>query len=553
MKRLSFLALISLFVFCSLSSAQTVPEDYERLLNRGLTNDEPYSYALMREARDVQNGDEVLREAVRFSPDLPAAYFELSLASLPNVVPSIRYGLEGLKAYARNFWWSFSLASLVFASAVISLALAGALVVLVRLPLNIPLLSHDINEGKAKMLLPLVLLPAAMGGPLLFIGGALVVAGIHLKKHSKVPAFIVLAALAASPLIIAAVDTTLSAASSPAMKAIAAVNEGRDNEYALQMLGDKKSFAERFSYALALKRVGRYGEAAQIYSELASENPSSMKVLNNLATTYSALEQTEKTKDYLHQANDVQPSAIVLYNLSQVYRGDLDYATGDKYYNEAAALNRDLVSRYTALTSENPNRFLIDMTYSMPELWRLTTKYRREIIAPFPIGKLPAAGLAAGLIVFAALFYASSKSRAFRCSRCDRIVCNICSRDSRWGQMCPDCYSALVKVHDHDRQRRVNALLAAYEHKNRKRKIARALSFLPPGIAHIYSGRAMSGMLLAWAFGFFASALWLNPFVGTGMAGLSHSWLNPLLILGMAVTYLSTMIYVNRRLDSGWL
>ncbi|MGD8352117.1 MAG: hypothetical protein PVG55_03905 [Nitrospirota bacterium] len=553
MKRLSLLALMSLFVVCSVSSAQMVSEDYERLLDRGLTNDEPYSYALMREAEAGENREEALRDAVRFSPDLPAAYFELSMASLPDVFSSIRHGLEGLRAYARNFWWSFSLAGLALASALVSLALAGAVVALVRLPLSVPLLSHDINESKAKVLLPLLLLPAALGGPLLFIGGALAVVGIHLKRNGKVPAFVFLGVLAAAPLVLAVADSMLSAASSPAMKAIVAVNEGRDNEYALRVLKDEEGFAERFSYALALKRVGRHGEAAEIYAGLARENPSSVKVLNNLATTYSAMGKTGRAKDYLEQASAVEPSALMLYNLSQLYRGDLNYAAGDKYYGEAAALDRDLVSKYTALAGENPNRFLIDMTYSMTELWWQAMKYRREILTPFPIGKFPAAGLALALIVLAAAFYSSSSSRAFHCSRCDRIVCNICSRDSRWGQMCPDCYSSLVKLQDHDRQRRVDALLAAYENRSRKRKTAKALSFLPPGIAHVYTGRALGGMLLLWAFGFFAAALWLNPFIGTGMAGLSHWWLNPLLILAMAVTYISTTVYISGRLDSGWL
>lgn len=553
MKRLSSLALISLLVLCSVSFAQLAHEDYERLLDTGLTNDEPYSYALMREAEDSKNKVELLADAVKFSPDLPAPYFDLSIASLPDVFSSIRYGLEGLRAYGRNFWWSFSLAGLAMASALVSLALAGALVVLLRLPMSVPLLAHDINESRAKMLLPLLLLPAALGGPLLFIGGALVIVGIYLRKSGKFMVFAFLAVLAAAPLLLALANSMLSAASSPRMKAIVAVNEGMDNDYAISMLGDEKGFAERFSYALALKRVGRYGEAAEIYTGLARENPSSVKVLNNLATTYSAMGQAARAEDYLEQAIDVKPTAQILYNLSQIYRGALDYATGDRYYDEAAALDRDLVSRYTALASAHPNRFLIDMTYTMPELWWQAMKYRREILAPFPIGQFPASGLAVALIVFAAVYYFSSRSRAFRCSRCDRIVCNICSRDSRWGQMCPDCYGALVKVQDHDRQRRVDALLQAYEHRSGKRKTVKTLSFLPPGIAHIYAGRVLSGTLLLWAFGFFAAALWLNPFIGTGMAGLSHWWLNPLLVLAMAVEYVFTTLYINGRLDSGWL
>lgn len=553
MGRLSLLALTLAAALLAASSALAVQEDYERLLDRGLANDEPYAYALMEEARDVQNEAEVLQEARRFAPDLPAVYFELSLASLPNVFESIQYAFGGIKAYGRNFWWSLSLASLTLASLLISLAVAAAVIVLVRMPIQIPLLSHDINEKNVKILIPFLLLPAALGGPLFFIAGALVIIGIHLRKKSKPAVFVLLAFLAASPLLLKGINTMLSAASSPEMRAIAAVNEGRDNSYAFQALKGSTDPAAKFSYALALKRTGRYDEAVAIYSKLARENPSDVKVLNNLATAYSAMEQSDKAKEYLEQARDVLPSALVFYNLSQVYRGTLDYSTGDRYYQEAAALDRELVSKYTALASANPNRFVIDMTYTVPELWKLALKKHGQIISPFPIGQLPAAGLAVVLIVVAAVLYANTKSKAFRCSRCQRTVCNICSRDSRWGQMCPECYSSLVRIKDHDRQKRVSALLAAYEQQDRMKKTARVLSFLPPGIAHLYTGRILSGLLLLWAFGFFAAALWLNPFVGTGLAGLSHWWLNPILIVNMLILYIATTIYVNGRLDSGWL
>ncbi len=553
MKRLRLPALFVLITLLAASPAPAVQEDYDKLLNRGLTNDEPYSYSLIEEARDSQNERELLKAAELFSPDLPAVYFKLSQDALPNVFASIRYGFEGIKAYARNFWWSYSLVSLFFASLLASLVVAAAMVVLIRLPMQIPLLAHDINEGKAKIFIPFLLLPAALGGPLTFIAAALVIIGIHLRKNSRAAVFVFLAFLAASPLLVALSNTMLSAATSPELRAVVAVNEGRNNTYALQTLNNSNNPAAKFSYALALKRVGRYNEALEIYFKLIGENPSDLMVLNNIATTYSAMEQPDKAKEYLNKARNVNSSALVLYNLSQVYRGALDFSTGDKYYKEASSLDHDQVSKYTAFASDNPNRFVIDMTYSIPRLWELAFNKRRTMVSPFPLGKAATAGVAAALIVIAAILYAATRGKAFRCSRCSRIVCNICSRDSRWGQMCPDCYSALVRVQDQDRQKRVSALLAAYEQKDRMRKKVRILSFLPPGIAHIYTGRAMSGMFLLWAFGFLVAAILLNPFIGMGLAGLSHWWLNPVFILTIVILYASTTIYINGRLDSGWL
>jgi hypothetical protein len=104
-----------------------------------------------------------------------------------------------------------------------------------------------------------------------------------------------------------------------------------------------------------------------------------------------------------------------------------------------------------------------------------------------------------------------------------------------------------------DRQKRVSALLDAYEHKDKINKVVRILSFLPPGIAQISVGRTLSGFIFLWMFAFCAVALWLNPLIGAGLAGYSHSWLNVPLIVAMVVLYLSSTIYVNGRLESGWL
>jgi tetratricopeptide (TPR) repeat protein len=545
-------AVFALLALLGASTSAYAQNDYEKLLDRGLTNDEAYSYSLVEEAEGAQNELEILQEALKFSPDVPAIHFKLARASLPNVFESLQYVIGGLKAYARNFWWSFSLVGLLFASLLISLAIAAAAIVIVRFPIHIPLLSHDINESKLKLLIPFILLLAALGGPLFFIAGALVVAGVHLKKLNKAPVYVMIVALAVAPLFVKFTNTLLSASSLPELKAIVAVNEGRDNSYALRTLNDSTSPEAMFSYALALKREGRYAEAAGIYSNLAGQRPG-WKVLNNLANAYSAAEQPDKAKETYKKAADMESSAMLLYNLSQAYRGTLEYSTGDKYYKEASTLDRDTVSKYTAITSPNPNRFVIDATHSTADFWKIALKRSHNFISPFPFGTLPVAVLAVFLLVMNILFDVSIKSTAFRCSRCSKVVCHICSRDSRWGQMCPECYSSLVKVKDMDRQKRVSALLAAYEHKDKIKKVVRILSFLPPGIAQISVGKTLSGFIFLWAFAFCAVAIWLNPFIGSGLAGYSHSWLNVPLIVAMVVLYLSSTIYVNERLESGWL
>jgi tetratricopeptide (TPR) repeat protein len=285
---------------------------------------------------------------------------------------------------------------------------------------------------------------------------------------------------------------------------------------------------------------------------MAAQKPD-WRLLNNLAGIYSAQNRTDEAKETLKKAADIGARAILLYNLSQVYRGTLDYAEGDKYYNMASSLDRDEVSRYTAVADVNPNRFVIDATYTRAEIWKSIVGRSGDYMSVFPIGSLPVAGLAVFLLIVSAVFGATIHSAAFRCSRCSKIVCNICSRDSRWGQMCPDCYGSLVRVKNMDRQKRVSALLSAYQHKDKMNRIVRILSFLPPGIAQISAGKTFGGFLFLWAFCFCVALVWLNPLIGTGLAGFAHSWLNVPAILGAAAVYAGSTIYVGGRLESGWL
>lgn len=550
LKLLSFVFVLTAFLMAS--SQAYAQKTYDSVLDKGLKNDEAYSMSLVEKAKDSPDKRALLAEALHFSPDVPALYFKLSWASLPNVFASLQYFVGGIKAYSRSFWWSFSLLALMGGSFFVAMAAAAALIVLVRLPVQIPLLSHDINESKVKLLIPLILFPAALGGPLFFLAGALVVVSIHLKKLNKLPVYLVLVALVISPVFLRVANGLMSAAASPELRAIVAVNEGRDNAFALRQLSDSESMQGRFSYALALKRVGRFDEAESIYLDLAAKKPD-WRVLNNLANIYSAQNRTDEAKETLKKASEMMPRAILLYNLSQVYRGTLDYAEGDKYYNEASAMDRDAVSRYTSVANVNPNRFVIDATYSAADFWKMIIGRSGDYLNIFPMGSLPAAGLAAFLLIVSAVLGATVHSTAFRCSRCSKIVCNICSRDSRWGQMCPDCYGSLVRVKNMDRQKRVSALLTAYQQKDKINRIVRILSFFPPGIAQISIGRTLSGFAFLWAFCFFVALVWLNPLVGTGLGGFTHSWLAAPSVLAAVVVYASSTIYVGGRLDSGWL
>lgn len=547
-----WLILLSLF-FIFPPAVRAADDDYDKILDRGLRSNEPYSYALSKKAlSDSENRIRLLQKAARLSPDLPAAYFELSKASLPNIFASFNYMIKGIKAYRRNFWWSLSLFGLLYVSLLVSLVLSLAAVVLIRLTRELPLITHDVGEDRIKLLMPVMLVALSFIGPVFFIAGTLSLIGLYLRKPNKLIAYIALFFLVLSPLFLH-VANLLFSASSPELRAIVSVNEGKDNKYALSVLKGREDFASMFSYALALKREGHYKESIAVYESIPVKTPDP-RLYTNLGNVYVTVGQPELAKKQYKKALKTNPSAVTFYNLSQVYRDALDFQTGDGYFLKATELDRDLVSRFTAITSTNPNRFVIDETLSTADFWSIADRNRKELINPYTTTPYLVSLIAVFIFVLSIVIDRKMGNRAFRCSRCDTVSCHKYTGVIQGGgHMCPDCYNSTVKLVDMDPKERISKLLESHERKGKSRNLIKVLSFAPPGIAQIYSDRVLTGFLLLWLFIFAIVVLVLNPLLSTGLAVYSHWWLNPPLIILTAALYLASSISVNRRLHRGWL
>jgi tetratricopeptide (TPR) repeat protein len=525
----------------------------DEVLDQGLTNLEPYSYALVTEAKGAAKEEKrkLLAEAITVSPDLPALYFKMAWAHFPNVLKSGDYVLEGVKAYGRNFSWTVSLLGLKYVSLLLSLMIALAVVLLVRFPLAFALLVHDINEKKAKVLLLVIALPLAVLGPVGFITGCLFLTAFYLKKAGKALFYLAGILMLLSPLLTRVADTYFSAGA-PEMRAMAAVSEERDNAYALQALEGSKNSDERFSYALALKRVGRAREAVNIFSRLAEEKPGAA-VYTNLGNAYVTLGRYDYAKKSYETALEHGRSAITLYNLSQVYRDELNYPVGDKYYDEAVAEDGELVTSFTPRAGKTPNRLVVDMTFGWGKLGLLILEYRRDIVFLYPV-KSYIASVAA--LFFMVLFFIADKNmtnRAFRCSRCGRVSCPTCNRGKRIkGDVCLNCYTKQASKGESPRTR-VARMLAETERKNKLMVRIRLLSFAPPGIVQLYAGRVANGFLYIWLFVFSLTMMIANPLFSAGMGPFSHSWLTPVLVVFLVALYGVSMVTIHRRMERGWL
>ncbi len=535
---------------------------YESQLDKGLFNTEPYSYLLIERAHaDRTMAKALLDQAKRYSPDLPAVYFELARESFSPSAHGIFQGLDyfrqGIEAYARDFWWGFSIAGMAYISLIISFALSLLFILAIRLPAEAGLILHDGAEDKRKLLFLAVPILLSLSGPIALIAGMFFWVGFYFKKENKIVAYAALLFFLLSPFLLRGVDTFLS--SSPALKAIVAVNEGKDNRYALRTLKGKKDFGSRFSYALALKREGSYQEAIDAYRMLSAfpyrPDP---RVYINLGNSYYGLQDIDAARDAYRKSIETTPLPSAFYNLSQIHREMFDFAKGDEYFLEAAKINPIAVSRFSSVSSRNPNRFVVDETLPISIIWKYALgglfgtdlEESRGFLPDLPI--LP---ITAGLVMIPGFFLLNKKVRyrALRCKRCGSTFCSRCSRVIAWGEMCPRCYGSLIKIDEIDSRERVTRLLSIYHSQAKRRKMTKLLSYLMPGAGQIYAGKILAGWLFLWPFLFSSTLLVMNNFPSAGIAPFSHDWIAPLMILFMVLAYMSSVINVRRRIHKGWL
>jgi tetratricopeptide (TPR) repeat protein len=555
MKKYILLFLGMIFIIPSLSSGEDL---YEKQLDRGIRNSEPYSYLLINASKtDKEQALPLLQDAQKYSPDLPATYFEIAknkfTLSPHGMFEAVDYMLQGIAAYKRNFWWSFMMMSSVLVSTILSFFVSILLLIMIRLPKDLPLLSHDIREDKTKIFL-LLLLSGALFGPLFLLGGLLLLISFYQKKWNRLVLSLYIVFLLVSPWIFKTVSMIFYASASGTLKAVVQVNESKDNTYALSLLSGSQNPVELFSYALALKREGRYHDAIDMNTKLIAVKPDARTYVN-LANNYVAINNLERAKDLYKKSLERAQLPSAYYNLSQAYRETLDFDKGEEFFLSAQKLDHAAVSQYRSIYSRNPNRFVIDEDLPIGDIYQYAkTKAKGTFTGGFsyiPLFMMPVIG-----VFFALLYFMCNKrfrTWAYRCSRCGKILCTKCEKHILWGHMCSQCYGSLIKLDELDAKERITRLLAVYEYQQRRRNIIKIISLVVPGSGLIYGGNVLYGFLFLWMFLFSIFLLIMNSFFVIEMSLFSHVWLNISSVVLLVVIYLLSNAATRRRLAKGWL
>jgi tetratricopeptide (TPR) repeat protein len=555
-KRVLLILLFAAVLNFSCGIVPCCPADdlYEARLDAGLFNTEPYSYMLITRAhQDRAMAKALIEKAKQYSPDLPAVYFELAredfTPSANGVFQWFDDFRQGVKAYGRNFWWEFSITGSIYVSLLISFVLSMVAILIVRLPMEAGLILHDDRDDRKRLMLFAVPVLLSLLGPVALVAGVFFLVGLYFKKENKAVAYVSFVFLLFFPFLLREVVPFLSSPSP--LKAIVAVNEGKDNKFALWALKGRNDFASSFSYALALKREGDYQGAVEAYKGLSGQLPRpDPRVYINLGNAYYGVRDMEAAKDSYLKSIGITPFPSAFYNLSQIHREMLDFTKGNEYFLAAAKLNPEAVSRFAAISGSNPNRFVVDEPLPDSALWEYAMGHGNS---PFPGFQFLSSFIA---VLMIAGFYFLDKNvryRAQRCKRCGVVFCSRCSRAITWGEMCPRCFGSLIKIDEVDSKERITRLLSIYQSQMKRRKRAKLASYLIPGAGQIYSGKILSGLLFMWPFVFAATLIVMNYSPLSGLFPFTHVWITPLMMICLVLVYTGSILHIRRRIHKGWL
>ncbi len=552
---IAFLSFTVMPFMCGVAPCHAGEELYESRLDEGLSTTEPYSYLLITLAHQNRaQARELIEKARRYSPDLPAVYFEMAkegFSPSPNgILQGLDYFREGIRAYGRNFWWAFSLAGLTAVSFSLSFFLSLLVVLIIRSPMDGGLIVHEGSEEKKRLLLLLIPLGLALLGPVALAAGVFFLVGLYFKKENKALVYASFLFFAASLFLMRELSPFLFSPSS--LKAVVAVNERKDNRYALWSLKGRDDFPSAFSYALALKREGRYQEAIEVYKDLAGRmSRPDPRVLINLGNAYYGIADMDAAGEAYQKSIGIAPLPSAYYNLSQLYRVRLDFTKGDEYFQGAAKLSPEAVTRFISVTGIGPNRFMVDETLPFSALWGYAMESGGISLSGFD---MPVLFLALAMIPGFYVLARTLKYRAQRCKRCGAVFCSRCSRTVAWGEMCSRCFSSLIKIDEMDSRERVARLLSIYQSQSRRRNTAKLISYMIPGGGQIFAGKILAGFLFLWVFLLCLILLLINwLFPEWGVFPFRHGWMTPLMAIVMMVSYIGAVLHIKRRIRKGWL
>lgn len=536
----------------------------------GLTNLLPHSVVRMDEGlKAYEEGRKseaavLFKEARQLSPDLPSPLFQIAKSNISLYPSKLNKAagqmLDAGKTLRGNFWWSFQTAGILFISFFVALHISIFIIILTLIASKFRLYVHDIMEDKRKLYLLAAPALFVFFGPVYGMAGFILPLWIYLNKRERIVMYSAVGFLAVFILLLPVLSAFIGASTDKTLHDVVKINEGtysgRVHESAV---GEDINNNVLFSYAIDQRRKGHYEDAIRLYNEILKDGDDP-KSLNNIANSYVGLGEYDRALSYYKKALGKTKLASANFNISQLFREVMKFRDAEKYYDAANDIDPEKVAFYTSVKGMSANRFVMDDTLTIDDLWRLAFERSPLYESSKSLGRIRSFNSREFLIflvilLIAAIFVYQKQVGygAYCCRRCGEIYCSSCEKRLSHEEVCLTCFKTLVKVSEMGARERIERILEIQRHRDNKNMRLKVLTLLFPGAGHIYYGWTLQGVaiIVTFAFFIFSALFWSNMPVPEDMNQMASFFLK-VSVAGFILVYSISVISVFRGTPKRW-
>ncbi len=511
---------------------------YQLKLDKGFQNVPVLSFLLIRaseQARKKGDNDQAIqmaRSSIKFSPDLPDPYYELSRDlwsqnpfQFHKILTEVFKGITVEFQYYPNSIRFFFNTFYILSNAILMTFIVFGIVVMIK---YLPLYTYDIRKNMTQEIFKLVInslkvlilfIPFFLRLDILWsIFFWLVLLWGYGSKREKQFILIFLVALVYLPFFVRDSFSFLGGASSDIILELNQANHenwGKETEGKLRTwLATHPHDSEvLFSLGLVEKRQGRYSEAGELYKKAVEEDPKFSEALSNLGNVFLAQKQTTLAIASFQQAIGIRPDrGAYYYNLWRAYSQE-SYLSGkvDQALQRAQLLNPELISYYSFIDSPNLNRLVIDETLTSRRLWKraLDQLIGKEGFL-FPLfkawfEKTPSRVpfltpvLFLGFLIAMARF-CRTKRFLTRCPMCGSPTFRFYLGTSDQEFICFNCYRMFIQKEKLHTKIVEKKSLQIRQFQKQNDLISRFLSFFLVGFGYLWREQTLKGLLVLFVF-----------------------------------------------------
>ena len=512
---------------------------YQLKLDRGVRNVPLLSYFLIRQARQSRkagNPDQAVRFAsysIKFSPDLPEPYLELSRAlwhqdhlqvhrSLFELwkgqVARFRYYPRALQVFYNLFY--------ILANACLMTFIVFGIVIMVKyLPLYFYEIRKNMNQEVSRLLVSslkilLLFIPFFLRLDILW---AILFYSILLwgfVPNRERPFIIVfLIVLVYFPFYLRSSSSFVDGTTSDIILGVNDANyEDWDRATEQRLKGWYSMHPDDaevvFTLGLIEKRQSRYSQAEDYYRRAIQIAPQFSEAFSNLGNVYFAKRQADGAINAYQQAIDLNPHhAAYYYNLYRAYSQE-NFLSGksDQAFQKARRLDPKLVEYYSSIdTPSHMNRLVVDEVVRPQMLWaRFLNQFIGREGLLFRLFKAWFEKIPSRIPLLVPLFflgflvgtskYVRTKRFLTRCPMCGSPTHRFYLGDSDQEYACFNCYRIYIqKERLHPKIAEKKSLQVA-QFQRQNQFLAKFLSFFFVGFQDLWTERPLRGLFLLFVF-----------------------------------------------------